>query len=258
MKERIRVSLKLKRYGWLTFLFFVMTFAIQSPLQASASNTICQVEYINDRLTISVDHVALGLVLEAIREKTGVEFVLSQELSEVPISIQLGPLPVAEGLKRILGHFNHAFILGADQKLIKIIILGYAKLNNFPWPREAAETPSVRRVISPSSTETKDIKQPTKEGSGVTFGEGVITKLSPEMTFRERSSGEEMVVTPSTETMVIHPPPIDMNIKPSFETMVIKPASVNMVVRVPTGTMTSLVENMIIRGSTGASNPNFR
>jgi hypothetical protein len=55
--------------------------------------------------------------------------------------------------------------------------------------------------------------------------------------------------------MVIHPPPVDMVIIPSSETMVIKPASVEMIVTPPTGAMTSLVENMVIRGFTDESKP---
>jgi hypothetical protein len=70
---------------------------------------------------------------------------------------------------------------------------------------------------------------------------------------------EEMVVKPSTETMIVHPPAgEEMMTTPSLETLVIKSPSVEMIVTPITGAMVSLVENMIIRGSTGASNPNFR
>jgi hypothetical protein len=218
----------------------VAAFGPTLPFETSASKTSFQVEYINDRLMIDVDKVGLGRVLEAIREKTGVEFVLSQGLSEVPISIQLGPLPVVESLERILCHSNHAFILGADQRLVKVVILDYSKSDSSPRPREVAETPSVRRGMSPSLAETKDITQPTPEDSGVRSGGGVISSPSAEMMARERSAGEEMVVTPPTENMAIHPASMDMVVTPSLETMVVKPASVEMIVTPPTGAMTPL------------------
>jgi hypothetical protein len=260
MKHRYQVPVKLKRWGWLILLFLVVTFAVQLPIQVSASKSSCQVEYIRDRLTIKVDNAALGAVLAAIREKTGIEFVLSQELSEVPISIQLGPLPVVEGLKRILSHSNHAFIFGTNNKLVKIVILNYTKLDSSPRPREVTETPSVPRGITPSSAETKVIKPATKEGSAITSGEDMTSQPSPETTVIEPSSAEGMIVTPSTLAMVIHPPPIDMIITPSSETMVVKPASAEgmVVVTPPTRTMANIMESMSINAFTGESKPKAR
>lgn len=81
MKNRYRYTLiKLKGWSLLMLLSLVATFPVQSLLQASVSKTSCQVEYINERLMVDVDNVALGPVLAAIREKTGIEYVLrSQE-----------------------------------------------------------------------------------------------------------------------------------------------------------------------------------
>ena len=236
----------MERRGWgrLILLCLVVTFVIQSPLHASPSKTMYQVKYLNDRLAINVDKIPLGALLEKIREKTGIEFVLVQGLSEVPISIQLGPLPVVEGLKRILSHSNYAFILGANQKLIKVIILDYAKLDNTPHSSEVIEAPGVQRVILPYSEETRNIKAVTKEGR-------VVTSSSKIMDIKQ-SAGEDMISTHPLETMFIRPPiGGDMVITPSSEiikTIAIKPASVSvedMIVSTPPEVIAFMVGNMM-------------
>jgi hypothetical protein len=230
MKDGHLTTLKLKEWGWLILLLFVAIFAVQSPLQASASKTSYQVEYINDRLTIHVNNVALGPVLAKIKEKTGVEFVVGQEQSGKLISCQLESLPLVEGLKRMLRQFNHALLFGPDNKPTKVVILGYANLDSFPRPSEGTETPSVQRVISPSSAETKDIKPDTKEGRGVTS--------SSEIRHINQPAVEDMISTHSLETMATKPALVSV---------------VDMIVPTPTEVIAFRVENMIIRGFTGES-----
>jgi hypothetical protein len=250
------------------------------------SKTNCQVEYIHERLRVNVDNVALGLLLAKIQEKTGVEFVVGQEQSGELISCQLESLPMVEGLKKILSHFNHAILFGPDNKPMKVVILGYHMSDSSPRPREVAETLSVQRVISPSSVETKDIQPATKEGMGVTSsseirnisqpaGEGTISPHFIETAGIKPASVEDMVATPSTETMVIAQPMSDMIVIPSsvtIEPMAINPTSVedmiiptppevitsrleNMIVPTPPEVIASRVENMIIGGFTGESRP---
>lgn len=246
------ILMERKGWGWIILIFLVVTFAVQSPLQALPSKTSYQVKYLNNRLTINVNNIALGALLAKIREKTGIKFVLGQGLSEVPISIQLGPLPVVEGLKRILSHSNYAFILGANQKLIKVIILDYAKLDNTPRSSEVIEAPGVQRVILPYSEETRNIKAVTKEGR-------VVTSSSKIMDIKQ-SAGEDMISTHPLETMFIRPPiGGDMVITPSSEIikkMAIKPASVSvedMIVSTPPEVIAFMVGNMIIRDFIGES-----
>jgi hypothetical protein len=233
-----------KGWSWLILLFLLAMFAVQSPLQASPSKTIYQVKYLNKKLTINVNNIALGALLAKIRGKTGIEFVVGKELSEIPISIQFGPLPVVEALKRILRRSNYAFILGANQKLIKVIILDYAKLDNTPHSSEVIEAPGVQRVILPYSEETRNIKAVTKEGR-------VVTSYSEIMEIKQ-PAGEDMISTHPLETMFIRPPiGGDMVITPSSEilkTMIIKPASVSvedMIVSTPPEVIAFMVENMM-------------
>jgi hypothetical protein len=254
MKDRYPFPLKSTGWGWLTLLFLVVTFALQLPLQVSASNTSCQVDYINKRLTVKVDNVALGTVLAAIREKTGIEFVLSQEISEVPISIQLGPLAVVEGLKRILSHSNHAFIFGTNNKLIKVVILNYSTLNSSPRTLEGAETPSAQRVISPFPAEIQDTKPTAKDGR--------IVPSSSEIMNINQPIAKDMIPTPSSEKMVTKlSSGEDMIVRLSSEAIAIRPTVVlveDMMIPTPPDVIASKVKNMIIGGFTEESKPKPR
>jgi len=214
MKHWYRAPLKLRGRGWLILLFFAVILAVQSPLQVSESKKNCEVEYINERLTVNVDNVALGSVLAAIREKTGVEFVLSQEESERLISIRFESFPLVEGLRRILNPFNFALLLDPGNKPMKVVILGYAKLDSSPPLRELTATARVQRVISPSSEETSNVQPATEERMVISFPSRGMNISQP--------AGEDQISTHSIEKMVtkpssvedlgipvIHPPPIE-------------------------------------------------
>src|SRR5512139_3116479 len=152
-----------KGWGRFILLFLASAFAIQAPLQASATKTSCRVEYIHERLTVNADNVALSAVLAAIQKKTGIEYVLNREHSEGLISIRFESLPMVEGLKKILSHFNYALLLDPSNKPMKVVILGYAKLDRSPPLRELTATAGVQRVVSPSLEEAQNNKLATKE-----------------------------------------------------------------------------------------------
>jgi hypothetical protein len=191
--------------------------------------------------------MALGTVLAAIREKTGIEFEVSRGQSEKVISIRFESLPLFDGLKRILSHLNHALLFDLDNKLVKVIILDYATADSSPRLREAADALSIQRVFSSSSVEAEDTKSVAVQERVVTSSSKVtnITQPVGEETSSSRlletmdtnpASVEDMVVTPPTETMIIHPP---------------QTAEEDMIVIPPNGEMASPVEDMIIEGSTG-------
>jgi len=240
MKDRFRYKLvRLKGWGGLILLILLVTFSAQQRLHALGPKGNFQIEYVKDSLTINVENISLGSILKIIREKTGIEFVVDLEQSEKLISIRLGPLPLAEAVNRILSHFNYAFFFGSENKLMKVVILGYASSDSSPRPREVTGAPGAQRVISPSSAETKDIKPATDLGRDFTSSSAIMDIKTP--------TGEGMIPAPSLEKMVI---------KPASVEMIVMPPAVEMVVMSPTDeAMASFVENMIIGGFTGASKP---
>jgi hypothetical protein len=197
MKERFRDRpVRLKGGDWLMlmFLFLVATFPVHLPLQASEPNPPYQVEYVKDSLTINAENIALGSLLRIIREKTGIEFVLGREESERLISIRLGPLPLAECLRRILNHFNHTFLFGPNNKLIKVVILGYGRSDSSHQlpvskgnPLEVPGSQSAQVMTFTPSIEGMVIKPST--------GAGIVVTSSSDTMVVETPTGEGMIMS---------------------------------------------------------------
>jgi hypothetical protein len=249
-------------------LSLVVAATVQPALFASETNTGCSVEYVDGKLIVESNNMPLGLLLAQIRDKTGVEFVLSQEQSEKPISIRLGPLPLAEGLEKVLNHFNHALLLGPSNEPVKVFILGYAPAGTgSPYPRGAGASvtsgvpgmPGEQATIAPSPIKTEETMpvSPTAATADIDKipEKETVPKIPQQKSDPIPPSTAEMPVAPSSETMVIHPPTVDMVVTPSSETMVIRPAPGDqMVITPPTPETNTLIENMM-KGVKDTSKP---
>ena len=195
MKDRFQDYLLMKKDGSILILFLVIVlFTVPSSLNALEPKSNFQVEYVKNRLMINAHNIAFGSLLETIRRKTGIEFVIGPEQSERLISIQLEDLPLSEGLKRIFSNFNYAFLFGADNKLVKVIVLGYAgpdssqqvkqsNINSSEFMR--IEVPQ-STVLMPSSRAMK-IEPPLKQG-------GMVVTYSKERMVVEPPTGKGMIV----------------------------------------------------------------
>ena len=78
----------------------------------------------NDSLiTMSVQNMPLGEVLEKLEEATGRTFTIDEQWQEIPVSVALDNVPLDRALKRILVNLNHVVIYGANAQ-VKIVVLG--------------------------------------------------------------------------------------------------------------------------------------
>ena len=109
--------------GRIVIFIFSSIFAIWSPFQSGAVTSNLSLGYVKGQLTIRVENMPLGALLEGIRDKTGVEIEAGQEMPNPNISIDLGPLPLVEILQRIFTHLNFSFtfILDAENRLQKVM-----------------------------------------------------------------------------------------------------------------------------------------
>jgi len=249
LRERKRGGKYLMKRGEINrkeilFLILFVIFSFQIASQASEDKKELQVEYIKDNLTINVKNIALGALLNAIREKTGIEFVMDSDQYKIPVSFEFGPLPLAEGLKRVLNRFNHALLVGPDNKISRIIVLGYASSDSSSMTHQTTKMQDVSKTPPPSSTgktETKTTKE--KEAVIGSLGESGMTvipsayvpmaiepsppkdvssKPTSEPTPGKTITGGGMVVTPSSGTMIITPG-TGMKVTPYQGGMVVTP-----------------------------------
>jgi hypothetical protein len=99
--------------------------ALPPVMTASAASVNSLSE--SDRLiTISVQKMPLGEVLEKIEETTELKFNLEEQWKDIPISVTLDKTPLDKALKRILVNLNNVIIYGSNDQ-VKIVVFGKAE-----------------------------------------------------------------------------------------------------------------------------------
>jgi hypothetical protein len=240
----------MKRFSWFIIPFLIESLAFSLTLRASDAVSTCQVEFSNDRLTVNADHTPLGVLLKAIQEKTGIEFVVADEQSKGIITAQLGPLPVEEVVRRVLSGINHSFLLNAENRLMKVIIIG-SSTGAGSSPRAAGVS---HTTVDAGGRQDgiSEIPKPSTGGAGAGLPEGMVV-YSGEKKGSGSSSGNEnkaappaaapMVIQPATEKMVVQPSSGGMAVQPAGETkMVVTPPTEPMVIQLPNGESLSVKE----------------
>ncbi len=217
---------------------FITIFFISTSTKASGIEAGFQIDYKKDDLTINVKYVALGSLLNILREKTGIEFSGITEFAQIPISLNIGPLPLIEGLRRVLNHFNHAILVDSNNKPIKVIILGYTGPDSLPISRDIPGVQSEQTSIPSPRREGIGIRQSIREtrrpGSfRPLLSSEVIPFKKGKDVAKESPSLETMVIKPSGgEGMSVEHSSVPMMVTPSKDSgMVITPATGGMIIR---------------------------
>jgi hypothetical protein len=86
-----------------------------------------QMEFFGDELAADIQIVPLGKILDEINRNTGIAFFLNENQSDKAIFVQFGFLPLEIALARILAKLNHAIVFGADEKILKVTVIGQGK-----------------------------------------------------------------------------------------------------------------------------------
>lgn len=193
-----------KKYG-LLFILIILVFMVSEAV-ASMTHMNYKLEYLNNKLSVNVEKVALGSVLAKIQEKTGIKFQLDKEQSGKIISVEFQALPIEMALKRILNNLNHAVIFGPDYNIQKVIIVGKSMMPLASYIHEDKTLPSSTAMF---------IEAPVQEGMKITHssdamviepgGEGMkIAQLSDtDKMIIEQPDGEGMEITHDGDEMEI-------------------------------------------------------
>lgn len=120
MKNRSRILC-------LTITSAILLLAAPSPLVIVASASSVNSLSKNDSLiTLSVQNMPLGEVLEKIEEATDLTFKLDDQWKDIPVSVTLDKTPLDKALKRILVNLNKVIIYGSNDQ-VKIVVFGKAE-----------------------------------------------------------------------------------------------------------------------------------
>jgi hypothetical protein len=235
------------------FVLFLLSVSLAAiHLYGAEPISVCQVEYARDGLKVDADTAPLGTLLRAIQEKTGIEFVVAGEQLKGTVSMQLGPLPVEEVVKRVLSNFNYSFVLSADNRLMKVIVIGTTGLSGSPNTAGVGHTTVESAERQGGVRGVREMPKPSAEGDGQKLPEGMVV-FSGEKKDSGSSSGNEsradptaaapMVIQPATEKMVVQPGAGGAVAQPAGETkMVVAPPTQPMVIQLPSGETISVKE----------------
>lgn len=183
-----------KKYG-LLFILIILVFMVSEAV-ASMTHMNYKLEYLNNKLSVNVEKVALGPILEEIQEKTGIIFQLDKEQSDKIISVGFQALPLEKAIQRILNNLNHAVIFATDYNIQKVVIVGKGKMSLAP--------PIHEHNISSSST-AMIIESPVQEGMKITY-DGEPMNITNDVAETEIAhDGDEMKIAHPSDKMVIEP-----------------------------------------------------
>jgi hypothetical protein len=97
-----------------------------SPVIAASASSVKSLPENDNLITISVQNMPLGEVLEKIEEATDLKFILDEQWKDIPVSVTLDKAPLDKALKRILVNLNNVIIYGSNDQ-VKIVVFGKAE-----------------------------------------------------------------------------------------------------------------------------------
>lgn len=102
----------------------VMVVFMLSKIPAFGATEDWKLEFSNNEVAADIQDAPLIEILEEIQEKEGIEFLLDKGEFDRAITVKFGFLPLEEAIARIVGVLNHAIMFGADDKILKVTIIG--------------------------------------------------------------------------------------------------------------------------------------
>jgi hypothetical protein len=157
----------------IAFALLVVSLSIGGHI--TAANEANRVEVDGDRLSVRAEGMALGNLLMAVEQATGVQFVFDGLAAERKVFLDFERLPLSEAMRKIIHPLNFAAIYDDTDRLRKVVILGRGKDSGARERREAEDgsskssrsgslhtAPSTPRGGSDTSTTSK--VQPLRRG----------------------------------------------------------------------------------------------
>ena len=149
-----RIHICLTFFSWIILSLFV---------------SICPAETLlsNGQLTVQVDGVPLTAILEAISRQGNISIQTHGRLAEQMVTIHFGPLPLEQGLKRILKKDNYLATFDKNGNIIKLIVSRKVSApisgGNNTQPEVAQEIPvppESPEIVSPQEQPDPSQEQP--------------------------------------------------------------------------------------------------
>jgi len=171
---------------------------------ANSSNTV---EVEGDRLSVHAEGMALGDLLMAVRDMTGVQFGFVGSVGQRKIFLDFEGLPLSEGIKKIILPSSFAAIYDEAGKLRRVLILETWKGSGMNAPREEesdpheSPQPGRRRILYSTRSGNSDGSELLKSSP---LGKGAVHLDGTPV---DRANSEKG--SPDREDQVMDGPPVD-------------------------------------------------
>jgi hypothetical protein len=121
----------------IVFALLVVSLVFSGNLWAGDDSNRIRVD--GDRLSVRAEGMALGNLLHAVEQATGVQFVFDGLAAERKIFLDFERLPLSEAMRKIIHPLNFAAIYDDTDRLRKVVILGRGKYSGARERREAED-----------------------------------------------------------------------------------------------------------------------
>ncbi|HLK12868.1 MAG TPA: hypothetical protein VKW76_15950 [Candidatus Binatia bacterium] len=110
------------------------------PAAGSAKTPSPRIEYRDDRLSVQVEQMPVGDLIDEIGRQSGAQ-IIGRPREDRQVTAQFRTLPLSEGLQRLLGAQNFVLRYGDGGRLRSITLLGGPQTAHAPAPAQATPPP---------------------------------------------------------------------------------------------------------------------
>ena len=195
----MKTNLSISMCRWFSAMIFLG--AILGICIFSAADARGATEFRDELISLNLENRPLGEVLDAITEKTGHTFSISEEWLDFPVSVTVSDMPLHRVLKSIFTNLNNAIIYKSDGS-IKIMVYAESDSSYTGSAPQAEvsvpETPSSQETESPTEAseptdqegQTQDITEAGSEDKSAS-GEEQTSQTDEESEDKNQASAEE-------------------------------------------------------------------
>ena len=178
-------------------VILIATISVLFEMSAFGAMRDCQIEISNNEWAADIENATLDEVLEKIHKRAGIEFSLVKGHFDRAITVKFTSLPIERALARILSKLSYAVLYGADNRILRVMIIGTNKTTPTRYTDPVIDDQFLEREIS-----TDTLPEVGTKSQVSAWNHGMIVEST--------SMASEMAIeSPSVEEMEIAPPPSD-------------------------------------------------
>lgn len=166
---RIMTFFKLIQGHFLAICFLAAVAAFGTPSLWAAGGS-CDVAFDGNALSVVAKNEPLGHVLEAVKNKTGIEFVVPGGVGAIPVNFDFNGVALAKALKTLLKDVDHTVIAGANNRILKVMVVDKGGKTGNAAMASNASAAQAKPLASMGAKAVEPIVNPARGGAQASYG----------------------------------------------------------------------------------------